>query len=785
MDNNILKNNQIKVFVSSTFSDLIIERTYLVDYVFPSIHHFCEARGYDFVEVDLRWGVTAHESENGDVLKVCLNEISNSFPFFIGIIGSRYGWIPDKEKISNYKSLIEMYPQVSDYLDHKYSITEMEMMFGVLDSDHKMKAAFFVRKISGEDLSEEGIRLQALRDRIKSQHKYPYFEYNSIEEFGNAVDAYISREIKDICNNTDIESEDSYAEQQQQYARKCLINYIPDQNQINELDCFLNSDNRTYYVFKGDYGSGKSSLVAYYQNRVNSSSDSWKVICHFNEAKNDADVATNTESDTMIYLQTQIANSFHFNNLNLDEQLDKIGENSDYKLLLILDNITLNSDHDIDDINSLEYGLQKILFKKRDSKNIKFIFTTYRTLRQVDYSSHTTYILTQDDYAEKNFFDPNEKQKKKIVEQYFNYYSKKLPDPSLLDLIVKSNIESPFKLKLILNDLRLFGDYNSFPSYLNRLLECSSSGNLVAYYIDVMKQKYGSFVKDFFCYICVDNYFTETELISILGIRRLDWSRFFHACSLWFTIDKGYIRPVYSDFNMYDQNLARDYYRTRIVEFFIFNYGRFPYSLKKHFKHKGSHVLNAFCRDYEWKRMEGTLLDNELIIYEYLLEASPSYKESYDRKFNFYIRIQLISEIFDRLNKETTLDWKRYYNAIYLWLENFYFSVDIKERCDLYCSEDEKLLIEKDSSKENLHSYELNSADENRSGFVDEDDDGEFDFLLDRFIAENAVLENRIVQFKFYNITAKLAKLLKEYALNKSDLEYELSVAKFFNSNGC
>lgn len=144
MDNNILKNNQIKVFVSSTFSDLIIERTYLVDYVFPSIHHFCEARGYDFVEVDLRWGVTAHESENGDVLKVCLNEISNSFPFFIGIIGSRYGWIPDKEKISNYKSLIEMYPQVSDYLDHKYSITEMEMMFGVLDSDHKMKAAFFI-----------------------------------------------------------------------------------------------------------------------------------------------------------------------------------------------------------------------------------------------------------------------------------------------------------------------------------------------------------------------------------------------------------------------------------------------------------------------------------------------------------------------------------------------------------------------------------------------------------------------------------------------------------------
>ncbi len=37
---------------------------------------------------------------NGKVVDICFDEIDNSIPFFIGIIGNRYGWCPEKQDIS-------------------------------------------------------------------------------------------------------------------------------------------------------------------------------------------------------------------------------------------------------------------------------------------------------------------------------------------------------------------------------------------------------------------------------------------------------------------------------------------------------------------------------------------------------------------------------------------------------------------------------------------------------------------------------------------------------------
>ena len=36
--------------------------------------------------------MTTEERSNGDVVKLCLNEIDSCVPFFIGMLGSRYGW---------------------------------------------------------------------------------------------------------------------------------------------------------------------------------------------------------------------------------------------------------------------------------------------------------------------------------------------------------------------------------------------------------------------------------------------------------------------------------------------------------------------------------------------------------------------------------------------------------------------------------------------------------------------------------------------------------------------
>ena len=71
------------------------EREELIKRVFPELRKRCEARGVTWTEVDLRWGITDEQQAEGKVLPVCLAEIRYCRPFFIGLLGERYGWVPD------------------------------------------------------------------------------------------------------------------------------------------------------------------------------------------------------------------------------------------------------------------------------------------------------------------------------------------------------------------------------------------------------------------------------------------------------------------------------------------------------------------------------------------------------------------------------------------------------------------------------------------------------------------------------------------------------------------
>src|SRR5688500_12038708 len=86
----------IRVFVSSTFRDMHAEREELVKFTFPRLRRLCEDRGGAWAEVDLRWGVTDEQKVEGAVLPICLAEIDRSRPFFIGLLGQRYGWVPEE-----------------------------------------------------------------------------------------------------------------------------------------------------------------------------------------------------------------------------------------------------------------------------------------------------------------------------------------------------------------------------------------------------------------------------------------------------------------------------------------------------------------------------------------------------------------------------------------------------------------------------------------------------------------------------------------------------------------
>lgn len=95
----------IRVFVSSTFSDLKHERNALQREVFPRLEAYCQRYGFQFQAIDLRWGVPSEAGLDHRTMQICFDELRRSQeisprPNFLILLGDRYGWRPLPEEIS-------------------------------------------------------------------------------------------------------------------------------------------------------------------------------------------------------------------------------------------------------------------------------------------------------------------------------------------------------------------------------------------------------------------------------------------------------------------------------------------------------------------------------------------------------------------------------------------------------------------------------------------------------------------------------------------------------------
>ena len=178
-----MESRSVRVFISSTFRDFGEERDLLVRQVFPTLRAKLKNRFVELVDVDLRWGITVEQAERGEVLPICLAEIDRSRPYFIGLLGERYGWIPEKDKYPS--TLLRHRRWLKEHQGGK-SITELEILHGVLNAPEMAgRARFYFRsseyaqKMRGEYLpasKEDRQRQQALKARIRTS-PFPVVRY--------------------------------------------------------------------------------------------------------------------------------------------------------------------------------------------------------------------------------------------------------------------------------------------------------------------------------------------------------------------------------------------------------------------------------------------------------------------------------------------------------------------------------------------------------------------------------------------------------------------------------
>jgi WD40 repeat protein len=94
----------IRLFVSSTFSDMKAERDVLQADVFPKLRQLCLSNGLRFQPIDLRWGVPQEAGKDNRAMRICLRELKRCQeerpkPNFLILLGERYGSRPLPELI--------------------------------------------------------------------------------------------------------------------------------------------------------------------------------------------------------------------------------------------------------------------------------------------------------------------------------------------------------------------------------------------------------------------------------------------------------------------------------------------------------------------------------------------------------------------------------------------------------------------------------------------------------------------------------------------------------------
>ena len=100
----------VKIFISSTFKDMNAERDVIMKNVMPRLRERAEKElGLYVQEVDLRWGVTEEQARRGEVETLCIEGIEECRPYFLCMLGGRYGWIPVPVnlRVGDYNAVME------------------------------------------------------------------------------------------------------------------------------------------------------------------------------------------------------------------------------------------------------------------------------------------------------------------------------------------------------------------------------------------------------------------------------------------------------------------------------------------------------------------------------------------------------------------------------------------------------------------------------------------------------------------------------------------------------
>jgi len=527
---------QIRIFLSSTFRDMHAEREELVKRIFPQLRKRCELRGVTWGEVDLRWGIPDEQKAEGQVLPICLAEIQRCRPYFIGLLGERYGWIPDEIP----QELIEQEPWLAEHRQH--SVTALEILHGVLNNPAMADHALFyfrdpacrTRVPAGADPADfapedatAAAKLRQLKERIRNSGFPVRDNYPDPKALGELV----LRDLTEIIDRRYPEEEtpdplDREAAEHDAFAQSRARVYIGRQEYFDRLDAHARGDGPPLVVL-GESGAGKSALLANWALRYREAHPETLVITHFigaspysadwammlrrimGELKRRFDIRQEIP-DQPDALRAAFANWLHM-------------AGAQGRVVLIVD--ALNQLEDRDGAPDL------IWLPPVTPANVRLILSTLpgRPLAELQRRGRPTLHVQPLDREERQ----------RIITRYLGQYTKALPAASVERIAAATPTANPLYLRALLEELRVYGDHGTLARRIDHYLAALTVPELYERILTRYEQDYErdrpGLVRDAMVLLwAARRGLSETELLELLGshgqaLPRAHWSPLYLA----------------------------------------------------------------------------------------------------------------------------------------------------------------------------------------------------------------------------------------------------------------
>eukprot|EP01122_Echinamoeba_exundans_P016140 TRINITY_DN808_c0_g1_i1.p1 TRINITY_DN808_c0_g1~~TRINITY_DN808_c0_g1_i1.p1 ORF type:complete len:1561 (+),score=259.18 TRINITY_DN808_c0_g1_i1:149-4831(+) len=575
-----------RVFISSTFKDMHGERDYLTRYVFPELQERCDKLRVNIHAVDLRWGITEEDTSNA--LEICLSEVDSCRPFFLGLLGDRYGWRPDQYVVPDeprFDWIKAMPPGLS--------ITHLEMYSGALRNVDASNYVFclrdpdFLRDVpvqNRDDFTTESVEhrynLDKLREdiRTKCDPALVYDQYpcswggvvdgkpltTSLERFGKFVTEALWRHIeKHFGQQETVEADELTAERllHEQFIESHSRNFVGRGSFISSLVSYCDSNKPPTEVVRpmvviGEPGAGKTSLmssfVSQYSSAMKNNEDTF-VLFHFVGAAPGStnirhvlsrlvhEITLKFGDDDAKRALASLPEEYKDLKAHFLELVKNFGKTKPLcRLVLILD--ALNQLEDSYQAHSLDWLPEDL------PHNVRIVASTLRGAVYDAFERRPIEKLPVGGLSRAECIE--------IVEKTLGEYRKKLTSQQMDLLLRKSDSTKPLYLVVACEELRVFGVFEKLTDRIK-----SMSDNVQSLFAEVLERLEGDhgeeLVKTTMAFIaCSRGGLLEDEMLHLLGnetdgpIPQSVWSRLFRAL-------KAYLRPSGDVIDFFHQQLPK------------------------------------------------------------------------------------------------------------------------------------------------------------------------------------------------------------------------------------